>query len=141
VGVRPQYPVDLAKHSIEVIDQGEGPYRHGDVDLISADEREFGGASFVELDGDRRLLGKGSGGEELSGIGVGRNDPCTACGKTDGGVAAATTKVENPSTASIADQPSVDVVIETGTELDIVERSVARGSWVVAGHVRSVWPH
>jgi hypothetical protein len=94
----------------------------------------------VGLDGDRRLLCKRSGGEELSGVGVGCDDPGASCCETDGGVAASAADVENSPAAGVADQASVDILSQTRTKLDVVEGSVARGAGVIAGHVRSVWP-
>ena len=53
VGVRSEHSVNLAEDPVKVIDEGQGPHRYGDVDLISADKGEFGGTGFMKLDRHR----------------------------------------------------------------------------------------
>lgn len=134
VSVGAHHPVHLSKHPIEVIDQAQGPHRHGDVDLVGADEGEFGRAGFVKLDGDLVVVGEAPGSGELIVVGVGRHDSSAATGEADGGVAGTAAEVENALAPDLAQQPPVELGAELRPELDMIERSRRGGPRVIARH-------
>ena len=129
-------PVDLAKDSIEILDEAQCPHRHGEIDLVGAYERELSRPGLMEFDGDVMLGGKAAGGGDLFSVAVGCDHAGTPASEPHGGVAGTAAKIEDLAAASVADHATVDVVDEPGAEFDIVEGTLRRRPWVVARHDR-----
>lgn len=140
VSVGFQHPVDLSKDAVEVIDETQRPDRDGDIDLVSADEGQLGRPSLMKLDGDLMVGGQRSGRGELVTVVVGGDDAGAATSETNGGVAGAAAEIEDSLAFDLAQEASVDVGAEAGTELDMVDGSVCRGAGVIARHGLHVTP-
>lgn len=134
VAVGAHNPVNLSKDPIEIVNEAQGPDRHGEIDLIRTNERKLGWPSLVEFHGDALRGGQVPSSRELLPIAVGGDDAGTSAGEPNGGVSGPTPQIKDSLTGYVAEQAPVDLGTDTWSELDMVERSGSRCSVFVAHH-------
>ena len=103
--LRPQHPVDLAEHAVDVVDGHETPDRQRGVDGVGTDERQLGQWGVVDLQADLLSVAGRSRFGHLVGRLVDADHLGSLPGEGDRVVAGAAAEVEDPLAVDVAQKP------------------------------------